>query len=310
MVGVVRSHVGARLAKVAAVTLLVVACSSSAGSRGSAASGSGCARGQHVDKNVPYQPVPVGTPARLVSLDIYAPVQGRACRAAPVVVFVHGGGWRQGDKAEKEDLGPKPSLARARGWVLVSVNYRLAPAVRWPTFDDDVARAVVWVHRHAAEFGGDPGSLVLMGHSAGAAIVAGVATDERHLERAGGAPSMIRCTIPVDSVYDISVEARSNRATIVRAFGNDPAVWVDASPLRHVRAGSGIPRFLIITRGPSLWTDTANRLANELRAARVPVLLLDAGSTITHSQVNTAIGAPGEHVETPAIVSFVDSCHG
>jgi len=223
-------------------------------------------------------------------------------------VFVHGGGWQGGDKAEGEDIGAKPELARAQDWVLISVNYRLAPAATWPTFDDDVARAVVWVRRHVAAFGGDPQRLVLMGHSAGATMVASVATDERHLTRAGGALHMIRCAIPVDSFYDVAAEAPSNRVTIERAFGRDPRSWVDASPIQHIHAGKGIPPFLVITRGPDTWTANSRRLANHLRAARVPVRLLDAGPTLTHSQANLAIRAPGENVETPEVVSFVTSC--
>jgi acetyl esterase/lipase len=293
----------------ALLLLAVVACGSSSGPDVAAgAPSSGCARGQDVHHDLRYEAVPHDTSPKLVSLDVYAPVRDATCPPAPVLVFVHGGGWQRGDKAAPGDLGAKADLARAQGWLLVSVNYRLAPVVKWPAFDDDVAEAVAWVHRYAAVYGGDPSWIVLMGHSAGATIAASVAIDARHLQRAGGQLAWIRCAIPVDSSYDVVTDAPANPATYVTAFGSRPAGWADASPLRHIRAGAGIPRFLVITRGLAAWKANARRLVHHLRASGVRARLLDAGPTITHDQVNRWIGATGEQVETPAVVAFVRSC--
>lgn len=91
----------------------------------------------------------------------------------PVVILVHGGGWSGGDKsgAEKPNSGADITpwfapLART-GFLVVSTDHRLAPAHRWPACLDDTRAAVTWVHRHIAEYGGDPERIALMGHSAG-----------------------------------------------------------------------------------------------------------------------------------------------
>lgn len=270
------------------------------------AASAGCgATDQRVERDIAYGPVPEGTDPNLRSLDVYTPTLPAGCPPAPVVVYVHGGGWQRGDK---KAVGAKADLARAQGWVLVSVNYRLAPAVTYPTFNDDVAEAVVWARDHAADHGGDPDRIVLLGHSAGATIAASVATDERPLRRAGADLSTIRCAIPVDSAYDVVTEAGADRQIYLQAFGDDPAVWADASPLSHVAPGTGIPPFLLVTRGRDAWTAKAERLADALRGAGVPTTVVDAGAAVSHEDVNQMIGTPGDAVVTPAILDFVQRC--
>jgi hypothetical protein len=84
------------------------------------------------------------------ALDVYAPVDGED---HPVVVWIHGGGWRRGDKAAVQD---KPRAFVAKGFLFISVNYRLVPDVTVREMAGDIGRAVRWVHDHAAEYGGDP----------------------------------------------------------------------------------------------------------------------------------------------------------
>jgi len=85
--------------------------------------------------DVRYAKTP-GVDPKLQSLDIHAP---KGARAAPVVVFVHGGYWKAGDKANKSRL---PEFFCGRGFVYVTINYRLSPAARHPTHIRDVASAV------------------------------------------------------------------------------------------------------------------------------------------------------------------------
>jgi len=120
-------------------------------------------------------------------LDIYAP--GTRNEAAPTVIFFYGGNWEGGDKSIYRFVGG--ALAR-QGIIAVIPDYRVFPKVRFPTFLEDGARAFRWVHDHAAEFGGDPGRIVLMGHSAGAHIAAMLSYDEQWL-----------ATVDLDSTRDI-----------------------------------------------------------------------------------------------------------
>ncbi|HEX7631416.1 MAG TPA: alpha/beta hydrolase [Lacunisphaera sp.] len=100
----------------------------------------------------------------------------------PVAILVHGGGWGSGDKAgsnhpgDGADISPWFAILTSAKFTWFSINYRLAPAHRWPAQIDDVQTAIRWVKAHAAEFKGDPKRIALFGHSAGGhlATLAGV----------------------------------------------------------------------------------------------------------------------------------------
>ena len=105
---------------------------------------------RHLD--VPYATIE-GVDPKLLSLDLYAPQNaGRQ----PVMVMIHGGGWRNGDKANAGMTRTKVPFFVGRGYVYVSINYRLssAPDVKHPLHVQDVAAALAWVHDHVAEYGG------------------------------------------------------------------------------------------------------------------------------------------------------------
>ncbi len=97
---------------------------------------------------------------------------------APVVVFIYGGGWKNGDKSQYRFVAA--SLA-ARGFLTVVPDYRLYPAVRFPAFLEDNAAAVAWTKANIARYGGDPKRIFLMGHSAGAYNVAMLTLDKQWL---------------------------------------------------------------------------------------------------------------------------------
>ena len=109
-------------------------------------------------------------------LDVYAPTKGKDL---PVVVWIHGGGWRRGDKA---DVHNKPKAFVDKGFVLVSISYRFVPKVTVNEIAGDVAKAIRWTHDHAKDYGGDPNTIIVMGHSAGAQLAALVCTDDRYLK--------------------------------------------------------------------------------------------------------------------------------
>lgn len=130
-------------------------------------------------------------------LDIYAP---NGQRPAPVVVFIYGGGWTDGNKAEYRFVAA--SLA-ARGFLTVVPDYRLFPQVRFPAFLQDNAAAVAWTKTNIAKYGGDPNRLFLMGHSAGAYNVAMLTLDKEWLGAVGLDPDQaIAGTIGLAGPYD------------------------------------------------------------------------------------------------------------
>jgi len=131
--------------------------------------------------NLPYATIP-GVNPNLLSLDVYAPATGQN---HPVIVMVHGGGWQRGDKANANIATNKYRHFTQAGYVFVSINYRLSPAVKHPAHVQDVAKALAWVAKNINRYSGNPARIYLMGHSAGAHLAALVATDQRYLEAAG-----------------------------------------------------------------------------------------------------------------------------
>ena len=118
------------------------------------------------------------------SLDIYAP----AASNAPVVVFIYGGGWKDGDKAMYRFVG---AALAARGYLTVIPDYRLFPQVRFPAFIQDAAAAVAWTRTNIARYRGDPNRIVVMGPSAGAQIAAMLTLDKQWLGADGLDPDRV-----------------------------------------------------------------------------------------------------------------------
>ncbi|HET6501722.1 MAG TPA: alpha/beta hydrolase [Amycolatopsis sp.] len=143
-------------------------------------------------------------------------------RARPVLVFVHGGGFVGGDK----HLPGTPFYDHIGGWAVdrgmigVTMTYRLAPEYPWPAGADDVGAALDWVRRHAADYGGDPDRIVLMGHSAGASHVAC---------RLAMGESALSAAVLLSGIYDLGIAEPNEPLTAY--FGTDAAARLDRSPL-------------------------------------------------------------------------------
>lgn len=245
-----------------------------------------------------YAQTPGASPD-LQSLDFYA-AQGRG---RPLVVFIHGGGWRIGDKAMGAHGRDKAAFLNARGFAFASLNYRLSPNVRHPAHVDDVAAALAWLHHQADDLGFDSRRIYVMGHSAGAHLAALVATDARRLAKYGKPLSILKGAVLLDGAgYDLTTQAP---AVIARggflgemyssAFGTDPALWRDASPTLHVARRQDIPPFLIVHASRPDSARQSQQLAQALQAAGVDARLFEARG-YTHAQVNRRIGEPGEAI--------------
>lgn len=132
-------------------------------------------------------------------LDIFAPELASASR--PVLVFVHGGGFVQGDKGNAGEpfYNNVGAWAVRSGFIGVTMTYRLAPAHVWPSGAQDASLALQWLRSHVQEHGGDPERLVLMGHSAGAAHVAGC------LAGHGAVPGKAAAAILVSGIFSLRV---------------------------------------------------------------------------------------------------------
>jgi acetyl esterase/lipase len=228
------------------------------------------------------------------SLDVYAPGEGED---HPVVIWVHGGAWQIGDKRLVQ---AKPTAFNEQGYVLVSVNYRLHPAVTYKEQAGDIAQAIRWAKDHSGEHGGDPGRIFLMGHSAGAHLAALVGTDGRYLKEAGLKLSDLSGVILLDGAgYDIPRQIRQAmlprlRAMYTNVFTEDEATQRDASPVTHVARGKGIPPFLILHVASRRDSKAQSEgLAARLREAGVEAKVVPAEGK-THATINRELGEPDD----------------
>lgn len=274
-----------------------------------------------IESNQVYRQVPGVDPA-LLSLDVYKPIRDARCPPSQYVLFVHGGGWSDGDKATQ--ILNKARYFAAYGAVFVSVNHRLSTSagdggamtnVRYPTHIEDVAAALAWLRDHADGHHARADRVVLLGHDSGAAIVTSLATDPRYLTAAGMRLDQLACVAALDTgAYDVRAQAEGDAgaAALYRnAFGDDPAVWDQASPLRNgtLAMGRGIPPFLVVGRGSSSDYATARRFTDALTGAGVRAQLVDA-DPLTAQQVSDAVGVRADTHVMPPLDAFVLRCLG
>jgi acetyl esterase/lipase len=309
-------HLGMRKTLVSIVVVLVAAAACTAPPvdvNGSAPTDVRCTA--TTTRDIPYTEI-AGVDPALLSLDVH-PAPG-VCRgtAAPVVVWVHGGGWAAGDKA---NLDAKVEWAADHGWTLVSVNYRLSP--REPTDDpsrvmhpdpvDEVASALTWIADHIDEFGGDADGLALLGHSAGGHLVSRLSVDPTYLAHAGAPTDLVDCTVALDTEgYDLQARSDDGEVTaamIHNAFGDDPAVLRGASPLYQISAEAPLPRFLLVTRGTADRRAMAARFRDALVRAGGQAQLVTA-TGYSHADVNERLGDPSDTQVTPPVTGLLRSC--
>lgn len=259
-----------------------------------------------IERDIPYaQPR-----AERQLLDVFAPGVGSKL---PVVLWVHGGGWQAGSK---EQVDRKPAAFVEKGYVFVPVNYRFVPAVTMEVIVRDVAKAVGWVHANIERFGGDPQRIFLMGHSAGAQLVALLAADSRYIEAEGVPRSALVGCVPVDGdTYDVPLQVATAQARYrsehkpfpkrghPEKFGN-LRQQRELSAVNHVAANRGIPPFLLLH--VDTHTDTtaqAYRLWAALDQAGVPARIFGASDS-EHSKLDRELGVPGD-ASTKVLFEFM-----
>ena len=182
------------------------------------------------------------------SLNVYRAAVEAEAQPVPVVIWVHGGGWRNGDKDNRSGIHLCQTWA-SHGFVTVGLDYRLTPEVVHPAHVEDVAAGINWVHRNISKYGGDPQRVFLLGHSAGAHLVALVATAPSYLQAHELSPkTAVAGVMAIDTAsYDLTTTRTPLvRRMIADAFGADTKTLNDASPLLHARRNpAACPPFVI-----------------------------------------------------------------
>lgn len=263
-----------------------------------------------------------GVAPKLHSLDVYmpkpksgddTPTANQRAEKHPILVMIHGGGWRNGDKTNPGVVEEKAKFFTAHDYVFISINYRLSPDHLHPAHIEDVAAAVAFVYRHATEYGADPDNLFVMGHSAGAHLAALVSVDERRLGAHQLPLSVIKGAILLDgAAYDVPESMKilppNNplRKLYLGAFGDDPTAWADASPITHVGKNKSIPPFLAFyTGGRVLASSIGESLIEKLKGCGVAARLVESADQ-SHGEINSEFGTEGDMV-TRETMAFLDA---
>lgn len=259
-------------------------------------SGPGPANGV-VRRDLPYGNAPGET------LDVYLPPRRPA--PAPVIVMVHGGAWRFGDKGHGRVVEHKVARWVTQGFVFVSVNYPMLPAADPAAQARHVARAVAYVQDQATRWGADGQRLILMGHSAGAHLVALINADPRPARELGARPWLGAVALDSAALDVAPIMDGPHFRLYDDAFGPNRETWRQLSPTQVVTAEAP-PLLLVCSRRRAESCAQARGYAERARTLGVAtsVLPVDLG----HAAINGELGLPSAY--TRGVEAFMAGLDG
>lgn len=208
-------------------------------------------------------------------LDVYQPVN--ACSGgSPVLLQVHGGGWMIGEK--EQQAKPLMYHMAQRGWICVSINYRLSPQAAFPAHIVDVKKAIAWVRSNIAEYGGDADFIAITGGSAGGHLssLASLTPNKREWQPGfEDIDTTVQAAVPFYGVYDFldrdEIRTKMSMADMIGdkvlqvSLEDNPQLWEDASPLSHVSAEAP-PMYVVQGTHDSLvWVEEARNFVAALQ---------------------------------------------
>jgi acetyl esterase/lipase len=216
-----------------------------------------------------------------LQLDLYLPAHPKPV-TVPGIVFVHGGGWRAGVRA---NFAPMAIRMAERGYAAATISYRLSPEAPYPAAVQDARAAVRWMRAHAGEYGIDPARIAVGGGSAGGQIaaLAGVTDGLARFDpdaRAGAVSSSVQAIVNIDGLSDFTSEAArryeddparqpsSAGAWFGGRYAEKEALWREASPLFYVNAAT--PPILFIGSGQPRFSLGREEMVAKMREAGVP----------------------------------------
>jgi acetyl esterase/lipase len=223
-----------------------------------------------------------------LQLDLYLPARAPAA-PLPAIVFVHGGGWQSGVRA---NFAPMAIRMAERGFAAATVSYRLSPEARYPAAIHDVKAALRWVRAHAGEYGIDPGRIAVGGGSAGGQIASlvGVTNEIDSFDPDGGTgavsgrvegevSSAAQAIVNIDGLSDFtSPAARENEDNPAKqptaagawfggSYAQKTALWHEASPTFYV--GPKTPPILFIGSAQARFSVGREDMVAKLKAQGV-----------------------------------------
>lgn len=250
--------------------------------------------GTRVERDITY-----GTHARQ-RYDVYLPATAKP--GAPILLMVHGGGWRRGDKDNPGVAGDKAAHWLAKGFVFASVDNRLLPDADPLEQARDVATAVASVQKRAAQWHADPRRLVLMGHSAGAHLVALLGSAPDLLAKAGAVRPLGVVSLDSAAMNVPELMAKPRLPQLYRdAFGSDPGFWTSASPYQQLGRRS-LPMLIVCSSQRVDSCPQGRALMQKAKGLGVPMQVLP--ENLKHGEINHQLGKPSAYTE--AVSDWID----
>lgn len=245
-------------------------------------------------------------PGKLETLDVFAARSGPG-GAGPVIVMVHGGGWCVGDKVSPGVTGNKVARWTPRGFLVVSVNYPMvAEGSDAIAQAGHVARAIAYVQAHAGEWGGDPGRVILMGHSAGAHLASLVNADAGIRRSFGVRPLLGTISLDagaIDVVRQMPQVYPFLKLRYREAFGGSEAQWRAASPFHRLEQGAAPWLGVCSTTRKDDPCGQARAYADKSKGLGIPASVLPQAKS--HGAINKDLGLPGDY--TRGVEDFMAS---
>ena len=223
-------------------------------------------------------------------LDIYMPIE-EVADPMPVLLFIHGGAWRQGAKDWMGFIAPSVIGLPA---IFISVGYRLAPETKYPGAEDDCRAGLKWVHQNISRYGGDPDRLFVGGHSSGGHLAAMLALCPDKLKAEELPKDVVKSCFAMSGVFDLA----TSRQDSVTNFLPSMDMVKQASPMNQVK-GNTVPFYISIGEHDNpLLIPQASQMADLLRAEGSPVEFLEFKGC-DHLEMNLEAGdVDGEWART------------
>ena len=235
------------------------------------------------------------------TMDVYLPANAANQKAMPVIFMVHGGAWKIGSKTARGVVENKAAHWLPQGYIFISINYRMLPDIKPLEQADDVARALATAQNKAAEWGGSSKRFIIMGHSAGAHLVALLASSPAIASKAGASAWL--ATIALDSAaYDINkIMEQKHYRFYDEAFGTEPAYWQASSPTLQLKQAAAPFVAVCSSIRPDKPCVQAEIFINKAKSLGMQALLLP--QSLSHADINKNLGL--DNAYTAAVDNFL-----
>jgi acetyl esterase/lipase len=224
--------------------------------------------------------------------DVYMPENANN---APIIVMVHGGAWKMGDKKSDNVVLNKMNRWVSKGMIFVSLNYRLYPKVTPQQQAEDVAKGLAYVQTHANQWGGDPKKIILMGHSAGAHLVSLVSANPKKYSAFGlkwwlGTVSLDTATMDL-----VQTMEQKHYDFYDDVFGSDKNGWIENSPLYQLERG--VPPMLLVCSSIREDKPCEHSKVFVAKGTSFGLRIEMNEQPLSHGEINDELGKPNDYTE-------------